>query len=77
VEIVSWVDFPEHIHSPALVVGEISTRGLNVLRELEDVYVPCAAQRLRRAGFLAELAWDQLRSGYQGDPARVTPIYAR
>jgi tRNA threonylcarbamoyladenosine biosynthesis protein TsaB len=77
VEIVAWTDFADHVQSPALVSGEISKRGHKVLAEMEGIEVPPAAQRLRRAGFLAELVWKQLRAGYQGDPARLTPIYVR
>jgi hypothetical protein len=33
------------------------------------------ATRLRRAGFLAEIAWHRLNRGETDDPATLVPIY--
>jgi len=78
VRIVPWAEIAKHVEPPAILVGEIPAEGEQALAPLGDrVYVPSPAHRLRRAGFLAELGWKRLRAGYHGDPARLTPIYAR
>ncbi len=77
-DIVEWAQMPGRIREPAIVVGEISAQGLALLATLkEKVQVPAPAYHLRRAGFLAELAWVKLRAGRAGDPALVVPLYAR
>ncbi len=77
-KLVRWQQFPERITEPAIVVGEFPAEGRELLRAAGDrITLPAPPHHLRRAGFLAEIGWSQLRSGYQGDPARVTPIYAR
>jgi tRNA A37 threonylcarbamoyladenosine modification protein TsaB len=38
------------------------------------VLLPAAA-RLRRASFLAEIAWRRLNQGKTDDPAKLAPIY--
>jgi len=40
----------------------------------EAVLAPPAIQ-LRRAGFLAELAWQRLQRGERDDPAALAPLY--
>ncbi|MFN2109448.1 MAG: tRNA (adenosine(37)-N6)-threonylcarbamoyltransferase complex dimerization subunit type 1 TsaB, partial [Anaerolineae bacterium] len=35
------------------------------------------AWHLRRAGFLADIAWPRLRAGQTDDPATLQPLYAR
>ncbi|HEY89388.1 MAG TPA: tRNA (adenosine(37)-N6)-threonylcarbamoyltransferase complex dimerization subunit type 1 TsaB [Thermoflexia bacterium] len=77
-DIVEWAQLPGRIREPAIVVGEISTQGLALLATLkEQVQVPAPAYHLRRAGFLAELAWVKLRAGQVGAPALLVPLYAR
>lgn len=78
VKIIPSAEIVEEVETPAIVVGELPAQGLEALAPLgHKVHVPSPAQRLRRAGFLAELAWERLRSGYHGDPGRLEPIYAR
>jgi len=61
---------------PTLFCGEIDPAGADALASLGElaVLVPAAA-RLRRAGFLAEVAWRRLKRGETDDPATLTPIY--
>ncbi len=72
VEILTEAKLSEQIDEPALVVGEIKMQAWG-----DDVEIPPPARHLRRAGYLADLGWAQLRSGCTGDPASVNPIYAR
>lgn len=61
---------------PTLFCGEIDPAGADALASLGElaVLLPAAA-RLRRAGFLAEVAWRRLKRGETDDPATLTPIY--
>lgn len=74
--LATWSGLAEEITRPALFCGEIDPAGAKTLDALGDraVILPAAA-RLRRAGFLAELAWQRLRRGETDDPATLTPIY--
>ena len=72
----TWQEALADCARPMQVTGEIGPAGLAEVRAAGHVVLP-APVRLRRAGFLAEIAWAQLRS--QGTaafpPERVTPIY--
>lgn len=62
----------------ALFCGEID---LSMRRLLEErlgarAVIPSAAMNLRRAGFLAELAWTRWQRGEADDTASLAPIYA-
>lgn len=48
-----------------------------VARFGEDGVLPRPAEDLRRAGYLAELAWHQLRAGIVSDAATLQPLYLR
>jgi len=74
--LTTWSNLVEEIASPTLFCGEIDPAGADVLAALGElaVLLPAAA-RLRRAGFLAEVAWRRLNRGETDDPATLTPIY--
>ena len=59
------------------VCGELaeSERALLEERLGQRVTLSSGAFNLRRAGFLAELAWQRIRSGDADDPAALKPIY--
>jgi tRNA threonylcarbamoyladenosine biosynthesis protein TsaB len=59
------------------VCGELSEpeRALLAARLGQRVALSSGAFSLRRAGFLAELAWRRIRSGDADDPAALKPIY--
>ncbi len=81
VKIAAWPELVEIIaqtEEPALVVGEIGEQGYDALMAVDDqVELPDPAWHLRRAGFLAELAWARARVGESGDPAALIPLYVR
>ncbi|HRE47649.1 MAG TPA: tRNA (adenosine(37)-N6)-threonylcarbamoyltransferase complex dimerization subunit type 1 TsaB [Aggregatilineales bacterium] len=58
----------------ALIGGEIDPAGRAALTAAGIPYVG-AATMLRRAGYLAELAWARWQAGDFGPPESVTPIY--
>lgn len=78
VAIATWAEFAEQITESAVVVGEISAMGRETLLPLSDlVEMPAPARHLRRAGFLADLAWERLRAGQIDDAATLKALYAR
>ena len=74
--LTTWPALVEETTCPTLFCGEIDPAGAQTLSALGPlaVLLPAAA-RLRRAGFLAELAWQRLNRGEADDPATLTPIY--
>jgi tRNA threonylcarbamoyladenosine biosynthesis protein TsaB len=64
----------------ALFCGEISEELAERLREAlgqQTVIAGAAAMSVRRAGFIAELAWRRLVDGQTDDAASLKPIYLR
>jgi tRNA threonylcarbamoyladenosine biosynthesis protein TsaB len=74
--LMTWSSLAEETTSPTLFCGEVDPVGADALAALGElaVLLPAAA-RLRRAGFLAELAWRRLNRGEADDPATLTPVY--
>lgn len=61
----------------ALVCGDIDTKlaaEINASRG-DAVVIPTPAQGLRRAGYLAEIAWSRFQAGERDDPVALEPIY--
>lgn len=76
--LTTWSDLVEGVTSPTLFCGEVDPAGSDVLTALGELAVLLPpATRLRRAGFLAEVAWQRLNRGATDDPATLTPIYLR
>jgi tRNA threonylcarbamoyladenosine biosynthesis protein TsaB len=74
--LTTWSALVEEITSPTLFCGEIGPAGSDTLAALGElaVLLPAAA-RLRRASFLAEVAWQRLNQGMTDDPATLIPLY--
>jgi tRNA threonylcarbamoyladenosine biosynthesis protein TsaB len=74
--LTTWSAVVEETVAPTLFCGEIDVAGADALSTLGDlaVLLPPAA-RLRRAGFLAEVAWQRLNRGEDDDPVTLAPIY--
>ena len=74
--LTTWPALVEETTSPTIFCGEIDPEGADALGGLGELasLVPAAA-RLRRAAFLAEIAWQRLNRGQTDDPATVAPIY--
>jgi tRNA threonylcarbamoyladenosine biosynthesis protein TsaB len=78
VNVTDWEKLTGQIVLPAIVLGEINVQGLEALRALYGrIEIPPPAQHLRRAGFLADLAWARLRANQVDDPAALLPVYTR
>ncbi|NLX44132.1 MAG: hypothetical protein GXY79_11715, partial [Chloroflexi bacterium] len=64
----------------ALVTGELDGQlvdRLNALEGAERLSLVSPAGSLRRAGYLAELAWDRLASGSVDDLDTLQPMYVQ
>jgi len=74
--LTTWPLLVQETTSSLLICGEIDPLGAETLAALGEraVLLPAAA-RLRRAGFLAEVAWRRLNRGEVDDPTALTPIY--
>lgn len=74
--IVAWPDLIVTIQRPTRFAGEIDDEGIGHLSSCGPlVSIASAPQRLRRAGYLAELAWTRLNAGESDDPIALAPIY--
>jgi tRNA threonylcarbamoyladenosine biosynthesis protein TsaB len=72
--ISAWEDLK--IVEPALIAGEIDTGGRQILEKAGDgIRVSPAALGLRRAGVLAEIAWEKLRAGESQALDELAPVY--
>lgn len=62
-----------------LLMGEIDDEALKLLEaQPQPILTVAGSWNLRRAGFLADLAWEQYQSGnYERDLARVNPRYLK
>lgn len=76
VRIAAWPALIEEITAPTLVAGEIDEAAHDLLVRQARIFtlaVPAAC--LRRASFLADLAWQRQRDGDPGDPLQAVPFY--
>lgn len=76
-KIGDWQGVLAEYARPMLFTGEISAEGMAMIRANPDYTIVSAPLRLRRAGHMAEIAWERLReNGARSFPAeRVAPIY--
>ena len=78
VAVADWTELAEQMVLPAIVLGELSPQGMEALRTLYGrIEIPAPTQHLRRAGYLADLAWERLRANQVDDPSALAPIYTR
>lgn len=81
-EIKSWDELLAGIEGAALITGEIDEEGREAVNHARALGTPInlapAANRMRRAGFLAEEAWRLLQNDHAEYPAaNVMPIYIK
>ncbi len=76
VRIASWEQVLDSIVERASISGEIDETGRQAIEHSgKPVQLALPAFALRRAGFLAELAWARWRETRAGDPESVSPLY--
>lgn len=76
-ESLTWADVLERLEERTYICGEIDDEGREALSEDTRVVLAPPAQCVRRPSFLAELAWEQIRSGKVSDPDALALIYLR
>jgi tRNA threonylcarbamoyladenosine biosynthesis protein TsaB len=75
-EITDWGKVIEGVGEEILFAGEIDEAGRARLTSTErPARIAPGAWALRRAGFLAEIAWARVKASDTDDPVTVTPIY--
>jgi tRNA threonylcarbamoyladenosine biosynthesis protein TsaB len=67
----------QRIEQPALCAGEIDAQAAKILRQSSNAkaQIVSPADRLRRPGYLAELAVRRLEDNAQDDPDALVPLY--
>jgi tRNA threonylcarbamoyladenosine biosynthesis protein TsaB len=66
----------KNINEPTRICGELSEEARGIIgRRWKNALLATPAYSLRRAGFLAELAWDKLMNHQLDDPISLTPAY--
>lgn len=74
----TWEELLDRLEPPAVFAGEIGTGAQKQIRSAgKGFHLVRAADRARRAGYLAEIGWRRLRSGDVDDTAELTPLYLR
>lgn len=75
-EVLDVLALAGRLQQPTRVCGELTEEERQILRrERKLVLLSTPAQSLRRAGFLAELAWRRWQAGKVDDPITLSPIY--
>lgn len=80
IELVKASEWVLEAREPVLIAGEVSAElaeSLSQQPNAENIAISSMAGSVRRAGYLAELAWDRLQSGQVDDLDTSSPIYAR
>ena len=64
-------------NEPTILCGELTDREQQTVKQRlgDRVQLLSPAFALRRAGFLAEIAWQKIQAGQIDDPAIIQPIY--
>lgn len=82
--LMDWDELLTKIDGPAYITGEVSPIGQEAIAAASTqdlpVYLVPPVYRLRRAGFMAELAWahlDEAQDVSRFDPALLIPIYLK
>lgn len=78
VELVSSSDWVVQAGEPVLITGEVSAElAERLLRQpdAQHIAISSLASSLRRAGYLAELAWERLQRGEVDDLDTLSPLY--
>jgi tRNA threonylcarbamoyladenosine biosynthesis protein TsaB len=76
--LTTWSQLVAGLEEPTRFCGEIDPQGATTLASARGLALLISgAARLRRAGYLAELAWVRIRQRETDDPATLTPVYLK
>jgi tRNA threonylcarbamoyladenosine biosynthesis protein TsaB len=77
-DIYNWEDLLSVVDDQAVFAGEIAPVAAKLIRAAgKELKIVPAVKSVRRAGYLADLAWLRLRRGWTDDPNELVPIYLR
>jgi tRNA threonylcarbamoyladenosine biosynthesis protein TsaB len=76
-ENLTWMEVRERLTERTFICGELDPIGREVLADEPHAVLAEPAQCLRRPSFLAELAWERLRTGMTFDPTALMLIYLK
>lgn len=69
-------ELSDQVEGPTAICGELTAESRRILgRKYKSARLASPAQSARRAGFLAEMAWERWRAGETDNPATLAPIY--
>lgn len=76
-QMITLDDLPSLVQTPTLLCGDLWGAARQRVSDLLGplAVLPSPAASLRRAGYLAELAWARLQSGQPPAPEELEPIY--
>jgi tRNA threonylcarbamoyladenosine biosynthesis protein TsaB len=74
----TWPELLRRLTPPVAFAGEIAPQASKQIRAAGKGFQAISpADRVRRAGYLAEIGWRRLQRGDVDDPAALTPLYLR
>jgi len=74
--VIDAKDLVKTIDKPTIICGELSKEARAIIgRRWKKALIASPARCLRRAGFLAEIAWERLLNNQTDDPVSLAPIY--
>ena len=77
-ELTTWENLISSIDSPTIINGEIDEQVLSqLISKSEFIHLAPLAGRMRRASYLAQLAYEKLVDGYDQHPNTIAPIYLK
>ena len=75
-EVFTPEELASRITQPTFICGELNKAEREFLgHNKAEIHLVSPARSLRRAGFLAELAWKRWQAGKSDNPASLSPIY--
>jgi tRNA threonylcarbamoyladenosine biosynthesis protein TsaB len=76
VETLTIMELSKRIHEPTIICGELTSEERSFLvSQGQNIILASPSQSLRRASYLAELAWQRFQANQVDDPAVLTPFY--
>lgn len=76
--IESWETLLPTLTNPITFVGEITAETAKLIRATnKQFHITPPGASVRRAGYLAEIAWQRFRKGQIDDASSLTPIYLK
>jgi len=73
----SWDELLDSLEAPVYLCGEVDREERERLAAETDIILASPAMCVRRPSVLADLGWQQLRTGKPSHPAQLLPIYTR